>query len=431
MQPATRNTDAMSAVETAAAVHAGTLSAEAAVAAALDAIATGDGRIEAWIHVDREGALAAARRVDRDGARGLLAGVPFGAKDNMDTHDMPTGYGTPVHAGKTPSRDASCIAMTRMAGAVLLGKTVSTELAHRFPGATRNPWNPAHTPGGSSSGSAAAVAAGMVPFAFGSQTTGSVIRPAAYCGVVGYKPTWGDVNASGMLANTPSFDTVGVMTRSVEDLALVRAGLLGEPYRAVEPAPIGTIRVGLCRAPFWDRADEETRRLIEGAAAALERAGAAVADFDDCGAFDDLEPLNRHVSGFEFARTLGHERLYALERLSASLRDGRLRDGLVTTYEEYAGAQRGLEQRRLRLDEAFRAHDVLVGPAAPGAAPEGLESTGSATFNMAWSTLHAPAVTVPVLRAANGLPIGLQVAAARRADARLLDCAATVMQALS
>jgi len=198
------------------AMEAGKLTAEAWVASCLERIEQREPAVLAWEFLDRDRALARAREIDKAGRGGIAAGVPFGAKDIIDTADMPTAYGTPIHEGHRPGRDAGCVAITRAAGAVLLGKTVTTEFGHRFPGKTRNPFNPAHTPGGSSSGSAAAVGDRMIPLAYGTQTTGSVIRPAAYCGTVGYKPSFGDINNNGVMPNSPSFDTIGAIVRSVE-----------------------------------------------------------------------------------------------------------------------------------------------------------------------------------------------------------------------
>jgi Asp-tRNA(Asn)/Glu-tRNA(Gln) amidotransferase A subunit family amidase len=387
--------------------------------------------VRAWAFVDREAARNRAREIDRGASpQGVLHGVPLALKDNIDTHDMPTGHGTPIHACNKPGRDAACVASLRLAGGIALGKTVCTEFAHRAPGVTRNPWNPAHTPGGSSSGSAAAVASGMVPIALGTQTTGSVIRPAAYCGVLGYKPTYGEFNVSGVMANTPSFDTLGVMARCVEDLLLVRRALLDDSIPALVRTPLGGARVGICRSPFWEQADSTTQALIEDAASSLARAGARVVDFDGDGAFEDLEQSSVEISGYEFARTLAHERRVAYEQLSAVLRDGRMADGLRSDYATYVSALERVQHARAQMDEALTNVDFLITPAAPGAAPEGLASTGSAVFNMAWTTLHTPAITLPVATDGHGLPLGLQLVASRHADDRLLCFADSVLQLL-
>ena len=428
--PAHGSVAAKSASAMAQAIADGTSTPSTLLEEHLAIIAQREPQVHAWIHLDRDGARARARALDAAPAAGPLHGIPFGIKDNIDTCDMPTGYGSAIHAGFRPARDASCVAAMRLAGANPLGKTVSTEFAHRAPGATRNPHDPAHTPGGSSSGSAAAVACGMVPIAFGSQTTGSVIRPAAYCGVVGFKPTYGQFNPSGMLANTPSFDTLGVMARAVEDIALVRRALLDGSLPAFAPAALAGVRVGVCRTPFWDRASADAQALLEDAAVALARSGVRLSDFDGGGAFDGLEHANLVVSGYEFARTLVHERLYAYERLSAVLREGRMADGLRETHAGYVAALQRLERARALLDQAFTAVDFVLTLPAPGAAPEGLASTGSAAFNMPWTTLHTPAVTLPIARDAHGLPLGVQLVAQRYRDGPLLDIAHTVLARL-
>lgn len=394
----------------------------------LECIDQQEAHIQAWSYLDRAAILQKADDLDRGSAlpaRGLI----FAAKDNYDTHDMPTAYGSPIYQNHQPGRDASSIASLRIAGALLLGKTVTTEFAHVYPGATHNPWNVEHTPGGSSSGSAAAVASGMVPAALGSQTTGSVIRPAAYCGTVGYKPTYGVINVSGMLANAPSFDTVGLFTRSVDDAGVVLSLLVGDPIKPIEPISIKSMRIGFCRTPYWDRADAEAHSLLEQAVRELESQGAIISDFDGAGAFDDLLAIHQLVSGYEFARTLAHERLYAApDQLSDDLRYGRMQTGLDTDYDQYVTAQKKLQSARQLMDQAFADIDVVVSLPAPGAAPQGLRKTGDAIFNMPWTAMHTPVMTLPSFKSASGLPMGLQVSAARYHDQHLLSCASAITQ---
>lgn len=413
-----------------AAVADGQLTVTAIVEELLEQIEQKDTTVQAWSYLDRNTVLKQATELDRGPAlpaRGLI----FAAKDNYDTHDMPTAYGSPIHTGHQPGRDAASVASLRIAGALLLGKTVTTEFAHVYPGPTRNPWNPEHTPGGSSSGSAAAVASGMVPAALGSQTTGSVIRPAAFCGTVGFKPSYGVINASGMLANAPSFDTIGIFTRSVDDASVMYSLLTGEPITALETAPVKSMRIGFCRTPYWQRADEEARVITEQAADTLARAGAHVTDFEAADVFAGLSELNQQVSGYEFARTVAHERLYAADQLSDDLRDGRMQTGLQTRYAEYIEAQKKFQIARQKLDAAFADIDIIIGLPAPGAAPVGLRRTGDPIFNMPWTTLHTPAMTLPLFRAANGLPIGLQVCARRYHDQHLLRCASGIAELFS
>jgi amidase len=410
--------------------EAGQLSAEAWVASCLERIAAREPAVLAWEYLDRDDALARARELDRAGGGGLAAGVPFGVKDIIDTADMPTAYGTPIHAGHRPARDAGCVAITRAAGAVLLGKTVTTEFGHRYPGKTRNPFNPAHTPGGSSSGSAAAVGDRMIPLAYGTQTTGSVIRPAAYCGTVGYKPTYGDFNNNGVMPNSPSLDTIGVMVRSVEDLALVRSVLLEEPLQPLRPPTVRDLTIGLYRSPYWERAEAYTRSHVEDAARQLSGMGAKVKDAELPGVGADFEKLFRIISGFEFSRTVSFERFSRPAALSAVLREGRVKDGLEASYQDYRQATRRLERLRLEADDVLGGYDVLITPSAPGEPPKGLATTGNAIFNSFWTALGTPAVTLPLFQGPSGLPVGLQLVAGRFQDRRLFDVAETVMRAL-
>jgi amidase len=321
--------------------------------------------------------------------------------------------------------------MCRAEGGVLMGKTVTTEFAHVFPGKTRNPHDGERTPGGSSSGSAAAVAAGMVPLAFGTQTTGSVIRPASYCGVVGYKPSYGDFGLSGVGQNSPSFDTLGVMARDVADLALMRAAVMGAPYRAMAPRDIASLRLGLCRTPYWDDADATTQSAIERAAEQLSRAGAQVTEFTAPDGYADVSGSHVVVSGYEFARVLAHERTHHEALLSEPLLTGRVADGLRYGYNDYRAALSSVAEYRLKFTAAFDGFDAILTPSAAGVAPKGLASTGSSRFNGVWTALHTPAVTLPVLEGEAGLPVGLQLIGAINKDDAFLDVAGAVFAALS
>jgi len=420
----------LTATEGLKAIAAGKLTAEAWVRSCLERISEREPAVLAWEYLDGEGAIARAREIDKTGRGGIAAGVPFGAKDIIDTADMPTAYGTPIHKGHQPGRDAGCVAITRAAGAVLLGKTVTTEFGHRFPGKTRNPFNPAHTPGGSSSGSAAAVGDRMIPFAFGTQTTGSVIRPAAFCGTVGYKPTYGDINNNGVMPNSPTLDTIGAMARSVEDLALVRSVLLEEPLAALKSPAVRDLKIGFYRSPYWDRAAPYTQSHLEEAAKRLAGLGAKVTDVTLAGIDAGFETLFRVISGFEFSRTVAWERFNRLDELSAMLREGRMRDGLKASYADYRQATRRLERLRLEADDALDRYDTLITPSAPGEPPQGLATTGNAIFNSIWTALGTPAVTLPLFKGPSGLPVGIQLVAGRFKDRRLFDVAAALMKAL-
>jgi len=412
------------------AIAAGTLTAEAWVASCLERIQDREPTVQAWEYLDRDGALARARELDKSGRGGLARGVPFGVKDIIDTADMPTAYGSPIHRGHQPGRDAGCVAITRAAGAVLLGKTVTTEFGHRYPGKTRNPFNPAHTPGGSSSGSAAAVGDRMIPLAYGTQTTGSVIRPAAFCGTVGYKPSFGDFNHNGVMPNSQTLDTLGAIVRSVEDLALVRSVLLEEPFVPLTPPAMRDLRIGLYRSPFWERAEVYTRSHLEDAARRLSAKGAKVADVDLPGIDAGFEKLFRTISGFEFSRTVSWERFNRPDALSTVLREGRMKDGLDTSYPDYRQATRRLERLRMEADDVLDGYDALITPSAPGEPPEGLKTTGNAIFNSIWTALGTPAVTLPLFKGPSGLPVGVQLVTGRFTDRKLFDIADAVMNAI-
>ncbi len=420
----------LTATEGLKAMAAGNLTAEAWLASCLERINDREDAVLAWHYLDRDGALARARELDKTGNGGIAIGVPFGVKDIIDTANMPTEYGSPIHKGHRPGRDAGCVAITRAAGAVLLGKTVSTEFGHRFPGKTRNPFNPAHTPGGSSSGSTAAVGDKMIPVAYGTQTTGSVIRPAAFCATVGYKPTYGDFNSNGVMPNSPSIDTIGIVVRSVEDLALMRSVLLEEPLVPVKPPAIGDLNIGFYRSPFWDKAEDYTQSFLEDSGKRLSAMGATVTDVDLPGIDAGISELHGVMCGFEFARTVAWERLNRLDELSADLREGRMNLGLETSYEKYRKITKKFERLRLDIDDELENYDVLISPSAPGEAPKGLRSTGSSIFNSMWTVLGTPVVTLPLFEGPTGLPVGLQLIAGRTKDRLLFDVAEAVMKAL-
>jgi Asp-tRNA(Asn)/Glu-tRNA(Gln) amidotransferase A subunit family amidase len=351
----------------------------------------------------------------------LLKGVPFGVKDIFDTADMPSGYGSPIYTGCRPTFDASAVSLPRAAGAVLLGKTVTTEFANRHPGPTSHPQNPLHTPGGSSSGSAAAVADFMVPLAIGTQTGGSVIRPAAYCGVVGFKPSFGLFPPAGMHPNTESLDTVGTMARSVEDTALFRAALMAipfEPPRMPERPP----RLALCRTPHWDEAQPEGKAVLEEAAARLRAGGAEIVDSElppDCA---DISAMQATHSHYEAVRVHAPELYRHAALLSPDLLDdGKIAAGRKLTLDDFRTAWRRAELARAAATEWAGAFDAILTLPAPGEAPAGLHSTGSAIFNGLWTALYMPCLTLPAGTGPHGLPVGIQLVGRRHDDARLLD----------
>jgi Asp-tRNA(Asn)/Glu-tRNA(Gln) amidotransferase A subunit family amidase len=418
----------LSATEAVAAIEAGKLTAEALVRDCLDRIAAREPVMKAWAFLDPQLAIAQARAADALGS-GALRGVPVGVKDIIDTYDMPTGHNSPIFEGKVPFGDAACVALCRTANAVIMGKTVTTEFANRHPGPTTNPHNPAHTPGGSSSGSAAAVADGHVPVAFGTQTGGSVIRPAAYCGVIGYKPTFGDFNRVGIKMQCHSLDTLGVMARTLDDIALMRGAVLKLPTVGIDRG-IGTPRIGFCRTPIWDEASADTRALLEKTATTLSAKGASVVDVAFAGAFNDILDDHAAISGWESARNYADERLRNPDKLSKEL-TAVLKRGMDVSLERYAAAQRKSVAFKAHVDSLFDAVDVLLCPSAPGEAPAGVEFTGDPRFNSIWTLAGTPCVTLPAGSGTKGLPLGIQLVGLRHEDDRLLSTAAWVAAHLS
>jgi Asp-tRNA(Asn)/Glu-tRNA(Gln) amidotransferase A subunit family amidase len=399
----------------------GEVSAEQLARACLERIAEREPVVHAFAHLEPGRALAGARALDGAAARGPLHGLPVGVKDIIDTFDYPTEHGSPIYAGNRPVADAPCVALARAAGALVLGKTVTTEFATFPPGPTANPHNPAHTPGGSSSGSAAAVADRMLPLAFGTQTGGSIIRPAAFCGVVGYKPSFGLLPRVGVKAISDSLDTVGVFARSVEDAALFAAALSGREALRI-PGELKAPTLGLCLTPQWPAARPEMQKLFDDVGAHLARSGARLERIVLPPEFDALAELHGTIWDFEIARCLADEYLRHRDRIREPLRS-QLARGWSAGAPAYDAAQRAVRACRHRLADAMHDCDALIAPAAPGEAPAGLASTGDSVFNRMWTLLHAPCVGVPVRRGPLGLPLGVQVVGRIGEDARTLACA--------
>jgi len=405
----------LSAAEAAQRIARRELTSERLVAACLERIEAREREVQAWAFVDRGLALSQARRLDGESPRGPLHGIPVGIKDVFDTADMPTEYGSPIYRDHRPRSDAACVAQLREAGCVILGKTVTTEFANNHPSRTRNPHNPAHTPGGSSSGSAAAVADGMVPLALGTQTGGSTIRPASFCGVTGYKPSFNSINRAGLKFVAESLDTVGIFARSAGDAALAIQVLAGRTPVAVRDTP----RVGLWRTPRWSEADDATRAGIENAAATLKRAGAQVADFEMPAGSERLFDEHGIVMHYEAARALAWEYQHHREKISPSLLP-RLEEGREFSRRAYDGAQELARDCRQRLVYQMREIDFLVTPSAPGEAPNTLDTTGNAIFNRVLTLLGLPCVTLPYGKGPHGLPLGVQLVGRIEGDMELL-----------
>jgi Asp-tRNA(Asn)/Glu-tRNA(Gln) amidotransferase A subunit family amidase len=427
-------------------IREGVITSVQLVEACLRRVREADAAIEAWAFLDPDYAIAQARAADEfrltGQAIGPLHGVPVGLKDIIDTADMPTENGSPLCAGRTPSRDAAVVALLRAAGAIILGKTVTTEFATRTPGKTRNPHDPAHTPGGSSSGSAAAVGAGMVPLALGSQTTGSTIRPASFCGVYGFKPTHGLIPRHGMFQLSRSLDHVGLFARTIEDLALLLEAIVGYderdpdsrpraavPYREVaasEPPLPPTF--AFVRTPWWPQVDDDAKEAFDEL---IERLGDRVEEIELIGASAETSAWHAAVSGPEIALNLRHEYETARDGLSAALRE-RIERGRAVRGLDYLAALVRIPQLNASFTELFeQRYDAILTPAAAGTAPRGLASTGDPIFCSLWTLCGMPALSVPLMQGANGLPLGVQLVGARHADGRLLRTARWLVGELS
>jgi Asp-tRNA(Asn)/Glu-tRNA(Gln) amidotransferase A subunit family amidase len=374
----------------------------------LERIAARESTVHAWTSLDTDAARRRARELDAQASAGLLHGLPIAVKDLFDTCDMPSSYGSPIYANHRPAADAACVALARAAGAIVVGKTVTTEFATFHPGPTCNPHNLLHTPGGSSSGSAAAVADWMVPLAFGSQTAGSIVRPAAYCGVVGYKPTFGTVNRVGVKMISDTLDTVGALARSVPDVALFVAALADRPELLIE-RPLGRPpRVGLCRTHQWDRAHPETVTAFEDAARGLGEAGATLRDVVLPPQFAELVDAQIAIMVHEVAKSLSYERLVHREKLSVEM-IAMIDAGLAVSPARYDAARALAQRSRSSLAEVFADVDVLLAPSTVGEAPYGIAATGDPLFNRMWTLLHTPCVHLPSAAGPRGLPVGITI----------------------
>jgi Asp-tRNA(Asn)/Glu-tRNA(Gln) amidotransferase A subunit family amidase len=428
----------LSASEAARLIREGIISSEQLVEACLARVREIDAQVEAWAFLDPAHALAQARAADawrlEGRPTGALHGVPIGVKDIFDTADMPTENGSVLYAGRTPSRDAAVIAMLRTTGAVIMGKTVTTEFAYFSPGKTHNPHNPEHTPGGSSSGSAAAVAAGMVPLALGSQTNGSTIRPAAFCGVVGFKPTHGLISRHGILPLSRTLDHVGLFARSIDDIALLAAQLVGYDERDPDTRPRARIpfvevaaeepplppMFAFVKTPYWERAEEDTK---EGLAELIEQLGEQVEEIELLPSAIDAWELHRTIMEAEMAANLEREWDKGRDRLSEELRT-QLERGRNVRALDYQRARSRIAPIHEGFVELFeQRYDAILTPAATGAAPKGLSSTGDPVFCTLWTLCGMPAISLPLLQGADGLPVGVQLVGPRDGDARLLRTA--------
>jgi Asp-tRNA(Asn)/Glu-tRNA(Gln) amidotransferase A subunit family amidase len=419
---------ALGAADAARRIAAGELSSEALVVACLEHIDAREDTVRAWAHLDRDAALAQAHERDGEAPRGPLHGVPVGVKDIIDTADLPTECGTPVHAGRRPDRDAECVERLRAAGAVVLGKTVTTECALYQPSKTRNPADPARTPGGSSSGSAAAVADGMVPLALGTQTAGSVVRPAAFCGVLGFKPTHGVLSLRGVMQLSERLDTLGLFARDVDDLRLL-GGALGADWPAPSSGSVPSFAV--CRTPWWERAEEDGRRAVERAAELLHAAGAPVRSLSLPDTFAGLVEAQDTVQAHDCALSLSWELDEHRDELSDVLRSY-LEHGRRVAPDEASAAEALGSECAAELGALLGDGEVLVVPAVVGEAPPMSDAnTGDPLFCRPWTLLGTPALSVPGVVGSHGAPVGVQLVGALGADAAVLDAAAIATRVLA
>ncbi|MCF3972607.1 amidase [Paracoccus salsus] len=423
-------------------ISSGALSAEAATAACLKRIAESEPQLHAWAYVDGENAMAQARALDsrrKSGAAiGALHGVPVGIKDVIDTARMPTEYGTPIAQGRVPTRDAHLVARLRAAGAVIVGKTVTTELAFMDPSGTLNPHDLSRSPGGSSSGSAVAVASGQVPLAVGTQTGGSVIRPASYCGVVGFKPSYGLVGRTGVLPQSPFLDTVGAFARSVEDAALLVEAMAGhDPLdHATELAPVPRLAEAAMQAPplpplLAVASLPGAQPVMDHALAELTRELADRAHRVDLPpGFAEADAIRRRINLAELARCYYPFERRGRELMSPCVRDA-LDEGKAILARDYLAALDWRQVLNAGLEELLTRCDAILCPAATGPAPErAAGSTGSPAMNGPWTLCGVPAITLPLLADETGLPMGVQLVGRRGEDARLLRIAGWLMQRL-
>jgi Asp-tRNA(Asn)/Glu-tRNA(Gln) amidotransferase A subunit family amidase len=427
----------ISATEAVAAIRAGKITSEELMRACLDRIASLDEQIGAWAHLDADHALKQACEADvllqQGKALGPLHGVPVGVKDIFDTQDMPTEDGTVLHAGRQPTEDATAVSLLREAGAVILGKTVTTELAVYAPGKTRNPHDPERTPGGSSSGSAAAVAAGMVPLAIGTQTNGSVIRPASYCGVYGYKPSCGRIPRHRVLQQSRPLDQVGVFARTIEDAAMIAESIMAFDDRdpdtqlrarpnliemVAEEPPVEP-RLAFVKTPVWDQADPDTQEAFAELVAHL---GENVDEFQLPDIFNDAVAQHCTIMEADLARSFEREYARGKDKLSSILRE-MIERGQKVSAVDYNNAVSQIPVLNRALDKLFDWHDAIITPAATGEAPVGLESTGSPIFCTLWTLCGMPAISLPLLQGNHGMPMGVQLVGPKGDDAQLLRTA--------
>ncbi len=410
------------ATDASAAIRRGATTAEAVVRVSLERIAARDAAVHGWASLAAETALGTARDLDCGPPAGPLHGVPIGIKDVIDVAGQPTGHGSAIFAGALTDADAECVRRLRAAGAIILGKTVTAEFATYSPGPTVNPHRPGHTPGGSSSGSAAVVADGQVAVALGTQTAGSVIRPASFCGVFGFKPSFGRYPLAGVLETAPHLDTLGLFARTLEDIVLVNSLLAGDDSAPVaRPVPV----IGLCRSPAWNEAGLEMQQAFIDFGATLRAAGLTVVERPLPDAMTSLAVAQAIIHRHEAYRALGHYRRDYPDQVTAVFRSF-IDAGAAETPASYAAALADQARGKALLPQVFDGIDMLVVPGATGAAPPGLGATGDPAFQRIWTLLGVPCLGFPAARNDQGLPLGLQLIGPPGADRQFLATAARI-----
>ncbi len=397
----------------------------------LDRIGQRENHVKAWTSLGKENALTRAKELDKGAFKGILHGLPIGVKDLYDTYDLPTSYGSPIYANHYPVTDAVSIALIRQAGGIILGKTVTTELASFKSGPTTNPHNSRHTPGGSSSGSAAAVADFMVPLATGSQTAGSMIRPASYCGVVGFKPSLGKVSIAGVKSLSVSLDTLGCFGRTVEDVGLGVAAMSGDHRLAKIETLHNKPRIAICKTSNWSLAHQETATAMAVARHAAERiAKSTVVDLKLPKSCDDITQVQTRIMLSEMSRSFLFERTHHPKKLSLIL-SKQINDGAAISYEQYAKDLLFAGNAKSSINALFNDEvDLLIAPSATGEAPDLKDGTGDPVFCREWTLLGLPCVNINVASGPNGLPVGVQLIAGPGKDHFLLSAARAFVHAL-
>ena len=419
----------LSATQIVSGIRSGEFTALEVVRDCLSRIEQRENEVGAFVSFEPELVIEQARLADNSSHQGPMQGVPFVAKDIIDTLDYPTAWGTSVYTGYRSPRNASCVELFKRAGAILIGKTVTTEFAYFQPGKTANPANLSHTPGGSSSGSAAAVADHMVPLGFGSQTAASLIRPAAYCGVLGYKPSHGAFSLDGVMGLSPSLDTLGLLSRNVEDIQLARSVLSGAVADGGTNFDESPPRVVLMRGPHWDEGSIEMRDVCLRAMSQLAGCGAETGELTHPPIFNELTDCQKTVMAFEVARERIFEYDHYIDRISPQFIE-LVESGLAVSYPDYLNALNIKVQAASVLDRLFMDVDAIVAPAAPGEAPKGLAATGDPLYSRGWNLLQVPCVSIPYGTGPNGLPLSIQLIGPYGADARLLSVAQWVNRSL-